>query len=145
MTNEQLTEIKDAEPIIKKMLEQINDEIFSRIKAGQQFEGYGIGPGRSSKQWIDDPETVASKLKGMRMKKDEYYPVSLITPAAALKHPGLTDRQRANLEKMIQIVPGNETVIRVEREKPTTEQMFGESPVNSTIKQTENKPNFGFM
>ena len=125
MTNEQLAEIKDAEPLITKMLEQVGDEIFKRLKDGQEFENYGLGKGNSSKKWIDDEETVFKKLKVMRLKKEEIYVAKIISPSAALKHEGLTDRQKANLEKMFEVVPGKEKVVRVSREKPTTEDMFG--------------------
>ena len=125
MTNEQLAEIKDAEPLITKMLEQVSGEIFKRLKDGQEFENYGLGKGNSSKKWIDDEETVFKKLKGMRLKKEEIYVAKMISPAAALKHEGLTDRQKANLEKMFEVVPGKEKVVRKVHEKPTTEDMFG--------------------
>lgn len=111
MTNDQLASFMDATPLINQMIKQVEDEIASRLDDGQSVPHYAWGTGRSSKKWIDDPEIVAKKLKGMRFKKDELYPAKLISPTAALKHPTITDRQKANIEKMIQVVEGKKKVV----------------------------------
>jgi len=126
MTDQQLAEIMDAAPLITKMIEQVNAETKSRIESGGTVPGYIMGTGRSSKKWADDEEIVAKKLTGMRQfKKADAYPAKLITPAAALKFPGLSDRQKASIEKMIEVVPGKPSVVRSNKTVNTVEDMFG--------------------
>lgn len=126
MDDGQISKILDAAPLIRKMLEQIEDEAMKRIEGGSNVPGYGIGKGRSSKKWIDDEETVFKKLKGMRVKKAECYPEKLISPAQALKLECLTDRQRQNVEKMIESVPGKPKVVKSNVINETPEEMFKE-------------------
>jgi hypothetical protein len=128
MTDQQLAEIMDAAPLITKMIEQVKDEAKSRLDQGVPIPGYAIGAGKSSKQWADDEEVVAKKLTGLRqMKKADVYPAKLITPAAALKFPGLSDRQKSSIEKMIEVVPGKPSIVRSNKTVNTVEDMFGDT------------------
>lgn len=126
MTDVQLADIKDVAPLITAMLKQVDDELKSRLVAGTYTAGrYAMVPGRNSNKWIDEPDIVEKKLKGMRFKKDTIFPASLISPAQALKQDGLTERQKANLEKMIDSVPGADTVKKSNTvAKESAEMMF---------------------
>lgn len=129
MTEDQLKQIMDAAPLITKMLESVEAEVFERIESGKEIDGYGIGNGRSSNKWNCDDDMVEKKLKGFRVKKADIYPTKLISPAQALKLDCLTDKQKQKIQdNMIESVPGKAKVTRVKREKPTAEQMFGNGP-----------------
>lgn len=126
MSNDEISQIKDAFPAIHEMEKQVMAEMESRLDLGQQVPGYGFGTGKSSKVWVDDPETVAKKLKGMRFKKDDIYPSSLISVAQALKAEHLTDRQKKSIEKLYEVKPGKRTIVRSNQaEKSTAQDMFG--------------------
>lgn len=129
MTDDQIKEIMDAEPLITKMLESVNEEAFRRLESGKQIDGYGIGNGRSSNQWNCDEDMVEKKLKGFRVKKADIYPSKLISPAQALKLECLTDKQKEKIqENMIESVPGRQKVVRVKIQKPSVDEMFGTKP-----------------
>lgn len=129
MTDQQLAAVLDAAPLITDMIKKVEEEAYKRLESGTPVPGYGIVDGRKSKEWVDEPEVVEKKLKGMRFLKGDIYPAKLVTPAAALQKEGLSDRQKASIEKMIKTVPGSKKVGRVATpEVVTAEQMFNNIP-----------------
>jgi hypothetical protein len=124
MPGDKLAAILDATASVKKLIKMAEDEAFKRIDSEPNaVPGYEMGTGNSKSVWIDDQEIVNKKLRGMRMKKDEVLIPTLISPAKARKHEGLTDRQKQNLEKMIEKVPGSKKVVK-SKAQPTTADMF---------------------
>lgn len=114
LTVVELSTLADSEAGFQAAFDKVKTEIQERIETGESIPGYAMVPGRVSKVWVDDEETVAKKLKAKRLKKTEIYPAKLITPAAALKHPNLGDRQRKDvLENMISEVSGKMTLKKV--------------------------------
>lgn len=84
---------------------------------------YKLVVGKKGNRKFDDEEAVEAVLKGMRLKHDQMYTKTLITPAAAEKlaeptkkgktiiaPPVLSDRQWAKLEAHITQSPGSPTI-----------------------------------
>jgi len=131
MTDDQIAQILDAKEIITEMLKQVGDEAQSRLEAGKTITGYAMGSSRGSSKWSDDEEVIAKKLTGLRVKKADIYPAKFISPAQALKLPGLTDKQKARIKsEMIAHVAGKPTVVKsnTKVEKSASE-MFADVPV----------------
>jgi len=114
MTPDQLAKVADAEDGFKAAFDKVKKEIQERIETGVEVPGYAMLPGRVSKVWSEDEETIAKKLKAKKMKKDDIYPSKLISPAAALKHPSLTPIQKKKIaEELISEVAGKMTLKKV--------------------------------
>lgn len=128
--------ILDAAPLIEALLAQVEDEAFKRLKAETFTDGrYEIGNKRSSKKYTEDDESIAKKLKGMRVPVDLIWQKKLITPAKALELPDLTDKQLKRLsDKLIEVVPGGEKVVKAspkKLDKTDVSSMFGTIPTNA--------------
>lgn len=124
MSSDQLADLMDVKPIIDKLFKQVEEEVDRRLtETPGSVPRYTIGTGRGSRDWSDDPEVVEKKLKGMRFKKEDIWVAKLITPAQAEKHEGLTDRQKANLQKMIVVKEGAKKVVRSNREENVVNEM----------------------
>ena len=135
MTNEQLSSIKEVEKVVIKLIKQVDDEMFKRLEQDPDcVPGFTIGTGRKSKEWADDEEIVVKKLRAMRLKKDEVLIPTLISPAQALKHESLSERQKNNIEKMINVKEGKAKVVpKKEIDKKSAQDMFAAVPETKSI------------
>jgi hypothetical protein len=138
MTGEQLTAILDVGQVVVKLIDQAKKEALSRLQAGQLVPGYEIGSGKKSRKWADEEDVVAAKLKGMRFKKDEIYPSKLVSPSAAEKREKLTERQLANLQGMIEEVPGKDAIVKSKITEATPEAMFQNIPKEIDFMNVDN-------
>jgi len=109
-----LSAILDVSKSVEKLIKLVNEEALQRIEATPgSIPGYILGEGRGKNVWNVDQEAIVKRLCGMRMKKDEVMIPTLITPAAARKREEFSDRQKQNLEKLIDKVPGKPSLKRV--------------------------------
>lgn len=107
MSNERLTEIFEAAPLMRQMIEQAEVEVQRRLESGIVIPGLKLVNGRGSQVWNLDEEKIAEKLKGMGVPKDVVWVTKLVSPAQAkklswCKRDGtsmqLTERQLKTLE-----------------------------------------------
>lgn len=126
MTAEQLAEIHNASAAISTLLKNVADEMFKRVSdSPNAISGFAIGTGRGSNVWSNDEETTARMLKSMRVKKEDMYKTSMISPAAALKLEGLSPRQVTKMtEEMITHVKGKPALVKSEQEVKSAEEVF---------------------
>lgn len=130
LTGIELAKLMDARPAIEAVFVQVEKELQQRIE--QQLPeamnvGYEMQPGKSSKEWAEDDDAIIRMLRARKFKKSDYYPEKLVTPAAALKHPNLTESQReAMLKKYITVKKGKKKLARVRHIKPDVNTMFGD-------------------
>ena len=127
ITPENLAKIADIEPGFLAVFDKVKEEIREKIESGVEVPGYAMQPGNASKIWNESDEVIAKKLKAKRFKKDQIYPSKLISPAAALKHPDLTEIQKKKLkDELISEVVGKNTLKKVTYTKPAkdTNTMF---------------------
>jgi hypothetical protein len=131
LTPDQLADIADAEAGIQAVFDKVKEEIQSRIEQDMVVPGYAMGPGRGSNKWNESDKIIAKKLKGRRLKKDEIYPPTLISPAQVMKLTTLDDDQKERIRKdMISFVAGALTLKKTARVKETksAEMMFADVP-----------------
>jgi len=112
--SEKLSAILDVSKSVEKLIKLVNEEALCRIQETPgSIPGYVLGEGRSKYVWNIDQDAVVKRLTGMRMKKEEVMIPTLITPAAARRREEFSDRQKLNLEKLIDKVPGKPSLKRV--------------------------------
>lgn len=123
MTAEQLADFADTEDSFMSVFKAVKDEIESRIEAGERVPGYAKIPGKMSRVYSKSEEEIEKALKGRRVKKADYMPAKLITPAALMNSNLLTDDQKEKFEKeFITEKAGNMTLKKVSRDhQPETE------------------------
>lgn len=115
LSPDQLTKVADAKAGFMAAFDKVFGEIQERIESGVEVPGYAMLPGRASKIWAEPEDVIFKKLKAKRFKKDQIYISKLISPAAALKLPGLTEVQKEKITKdLISELAGNMTLKKVE-------------------------------
>lgn len=141
LTEQQLSELADAEDGILAVFDKIKTEIKDRIEQGIKVPGYAMVPGRGSNVWNEDEEIIAKKLKSRRLKKEEIYPSKLISPAQCLALNSLNDDQKKRIQKeLITFKAGKLTLKKVAHDvvqsttsvldSKSVENMFAEVPKN---------------
>lgn len=83
ITNERLRDIIQVAPLMKSMLEALEQEALRRFQIGRPVVGLKVIRGKGSKSWIPSPEEVAEKLQKMGMKKDTPWKKTILTPNQA--------------------------------------------------------------
>jgi hypothetical protein len=79
LSNESLREIFEASPMIKKMLEAVENEIMHRFEKGEQVAGMKVVKGSGRKSWAFDEAEMAVKLNKMGIPKDMVYERKLLS------------------------------------------------------------------
>lgn len=114
LTEDQLSELADAEEGIQAVFNKVKEEIEDRIKQGISVPGYAMVPGRGANVWNLPEEEVAKKLKSRRLKNEDIYPPKLISPAQVMKLEQLTDQQKERIQKdLISFKAGKLTLKKV--------------------------------
>ncbi len=81
MTDEQLRELVEAGPLIRKMVEAAEEEALHRIQSGKPVAGLKVVRGSGRRQWGMPDEAIEAELKKLRVPKDVIWQTSLISPA----------------------------------------------------------------
>jgi hypothetical protein len=85
MTPEKISQIMLAAPLVRQMIESVEEEALRRLKAGQAIPGLKVVHGRGSRSWALPEEEMATKLTGMGIPKGVIWETKLVTPAKAEK------------------------------------------------------------
>jgi len=85
MDNAQLTQIMEAAPLMRQLLEAVEKEALRRMKAGQSVPGLKLVNGRGSRAWSLTEDEIAQKLIKMGVPKGNVYETKLVSPAKAEK------------------------------------------------------------
>lgn len=102
--------------MIEDWCKAIRAETERRLFAGDDVPGYKLVEGRlGNRKWVDEA-TVEDKLKSYRLKKEEMYDMSLISPTQAEKL--LTPARWAKLSKLVDRAPGKPSVAPVTDKRP---------------------------
>lgn len=108
LSNDQLREIFEAAPMIRKMLDSVEEEIMRRFEQGLPVDGVKIVKGVGRKSWAFDEVEMATKLNKMGIPKDMVFEKKLLSfnKACELKWKkrndevvSLSKRQIETLEK----------------------------------------------
>ena len=108
MSPEKIAQIMLAAPLVRQMIEAVEEEALRRLKAGQVIPGLKVVHGRGSRSWALPEEEIATKLTGMGIPKSAVWETKLVTPAKAEKltwekrdgtKVTLTDRQLTRMDQ----------------------------------------------
>lgn len=145
METAKLVELADSEGSFNAVFAKVKEEMRRRIETGEPISGWAMKPGKNSREWAVPEDEVVKMLKGRRLKNGDIFPPKLISPAAVLKIPSLTDDQKKKIEeKYIKVVPGKLqlTAVRTAPEKPTAEAMFGDVANTAGVAPVTAAPSF---
>jgi hypothetical protein len=131
LPSEKLEELLDAQPGLMAAFDRVRTEIQRRVDDPDDHtvKGYAMLPGRNSQSWAEDEDAIVKMLKARRLKKDQIYPASLITPAAMKKLDCLTKDQKDKIAaKYIESKAGKDTLQKVRKsvEPVDAAMMFGD-------------------
>ena len=108
MDGDQIRQIMEAAPLLRQMLEAVEQEALRRMKEGQTIPGLKLVNGRGSRSWALSEDEIADKLIKMGVPKASVYETKLVSPAKAEKlkwekrdgtKVSLSDRQLKKLEQ----------------------------------------------
>jgi len=85
MTNEQLVELMVAAPLLRKMLEAVEEEALNRMKSGTPIPGLKVVRGNGRNSWVKDDEATAAALKKMGVPKGAIFETEIVSAPQALK------------------------------------------------------------
>ncbi len=85
MSDQQVREIMEAAPLLRQMLESVEEEAERRMKGGHTIAGLKLVNGRGSRKWNIDDDAIADKLKRMGVPKDAIFKSSVVSPAQVEK------------------------------------------------------------
>ena len=85
MTPEKIAQIMLAAPLVRQMIESVEEEALRRLKAGQAIPGLKVVHGRGSRSWALPEDEMADKLIKMGIPKSAVYETKLVTPAKVEK------------------------------------------------------------
>ena len=126
MSVEQLTQLVDAKDSYMNIFKNAEDEIEKRLSMGETIQGFKMLPGKSSREWAGDTDSLVKKLKARRMKEADIYKRSIITPAQ-LEKSAMTDKQKSDiLGEFCVTVAGKDKLTKVSYEKETASEMFSD-------------------
>ena len=85
MSPEQISQIMLAAPLVRQMIEAVEEEALARLKAGAKIPGLKVVHGRGSRSWALPEDEMATKLIGMGIPKGEVYETKLLSVAKVEK------------------------------------------------------------
>ena len=146
MVPEQIAQIMLAAPLVRQMIEAVEEEALRRLKAGGTIPGLKVVHGRGSRSWALPEEEMATKLTGMGIPKHAVWETKLVTPAKVEKlkweatkggekvQRQLSERQLKTLEsEYVAKVAGKLTV--VPESDPRSAVVLDASPLFATVPQ----------
>lgn len=85
MSPEKIAQIMLAAPLVRQMIEAVEEEALRRLKAGGKIPGLKVVHGRGSRSWSLPEDEMAQKLIGMGIPKGEVYETKLLSVAKVEK------------------------------------------------------------
>jgi len=117
---EQLADLLDTKSTLMAQFAKVEEEIERRLDTGESVIGYAMAPGRGKNVWNADDKTIATALKGRRLKLNDVYPQKIISPAQMQKLTSLTDTQKERLTtQFVEYTPGSLKLKKVARQVAT--------------------------
>ena len=107
-------------PLIEAWVESIRKKVFEKMKAGEIGEAQGlkfVAGRKGNRQW-DNPAEVEEMLKSMKLRQDEMYNFTLISPAQAEKVLKENPRKWTKAQKHIEQKDGAPSIAHVSDTRP---------------------------
>ncbi len=115
---EALAKAMKATDLIEQWCKAVRAEVERRLFAGDDVPGYKLVEGkRGSRQWTSEEEAEA-KLKSMRLKVEQMYKMTVISPTQAEKLLKENPRRWAALQELITQREGQPSVAPVSDKRP---------------------------
>ena len=130
MDNDQIRQILEAAPLLRQLIDAVQEEAQRRLEAGQKIPGLKLVHGRGSRVWAFGEDEMAEKLQAMGIPKGALYETKLVSPAKAekltwTKRNGetvqLSKKQLARLDEYITKMGGKLTVVPESDNRPAVE------------------------
>lgn len=106
--------------MIRKWCDAVEAKVFGMVKSGQitAEHGWKLVNGRDGNRAWDNPATVEEMLKGWRLKTEQMYSLSLISPTQAEAVLAENPRRWKKLQEHITRKPGKQEVAPVGDKRP---------------------------
>lgn len=153
MSDDQLRQIQEAAPLMRQLLDGVEEEILRRLKAGQPVSGFKLVNGKGSRAWALKDDEMAEKLVKMGVPKSSVYVTKLVSPAQAEKlvwektkggekvKVQLTDRQLKTMEQEYVVkMAGKLTVAPESDSRPAI--VMNAAPMFSAVEETPALPDW---
>lgn len=112
--------------LVENWLKAVRAEVESRMLAGRSIPGFKVVQGRKGNREWKDPKDAEAKLKAMRLKVEQMYDLSLISPPTAEKlskgkDAAIGPRQWKSLQELITRADGKMHVAPESDERPAVQ------------------------
>lgn len=104
--------------LIEDWCKAIRSKVETELLAGNDVPGWKLVQGRKGARAWTNKEEAEAVLKAMRLKKDEMYDFSLISPTTAEKVPAITPKRWAALQTIIKQAEGKPSVAPITDKRP---------------------------
>lgn len=108
--NDKLAEAMCAAPLVEEWLKAVRAEVERRLFDGQPVRGYKLVEGKRGSRFWADPAAVEDRLKRSRIKVDEMFTKTLISPTQAEKKLAENKKLWADLAEFIEQKDGKPSV-----------------------------------
>jgi Protein of unknown function (DUF2800) len=85
MSPDKIAQILLAAPLVRQMIEAVEAEALSRLKAGQKVPGFKVVHGRGSRAWALPEDQIADRLIKMGIPKSVVFETKVLSPAKVEK------------------------------------------------------------
>ena len=106
LTHKELRVIQDNAKLIKSWLDAVESHIFDMLLSGEDFAGYKLVEGRSTRAWQDEQKAI--EVLKTRLDESQLYTQKLISPAQAEK---LLKKDKVILSELIVKSEGKPTLV----------------------------------
>ena len=108
----------DAVPLVEMWCKAIRGRVEKELLEGKHVAGYKLVPGRKGARAWSSTEDAEKLLKGMRLKKEEMYEFSVISPTTAEKLLKATPKRWAKVQTLITQNDGKPSVAPLSDKRP---------------------------
>jgi hypothetical protein len=88
MTQLELADILDAEPVLMALFDKAKEEAQLRLEGGKKFNGWAMKPGRTNRKWSNEKE-LEKYLRENKVKVSEFMESKLKSPTQMEKIKGI--------------------------------------------------------
>lgn len=150
LSNERITEIIQAAPLLRQLLEATEAEALRRMQMGMTIPGLKVVNGRGSRVWAFPEDEMETKLKKLGIPAGSLHITKLISPAQAEKltwekrdgtRCQTTDKMKMQMERELVVkLAGKPTVAAESDPRPAV--VLDASPMFGEVVKTETLPSF---
>jgi len=117
---DEIGRLLDQEGLVVGFFKNLRQHAQKLREGGQRIPGWKLVHGKGSREWIPDEKEIVTEFKKWQLKKAEYYPDILISPAQAEKLPKIVNSKTYSkrLAEMVRKKEGKPTLVPEEDPRP---------------------------